>query len=221
MAIGADLVDRYHRAGAGAPERVAGGAFALENRLGLGRGRRLRRSANGYFGGWTLADVVLDAAQARHVAAGRCCSTCACRDRSTSAWSPSPSADDRTTSLGSCSNRPSASAMPSCRFRFHSGTMSELPTVSSTGCRRRENFTGLNGSMRPRPHSVRVCIHSLSRLQPQQPPPRRRDDGEPVEQAVESRQPVVLRDLAEDRVGVEAGIRRAGNQEPQVLLLPV
>ena len=43
MAIGADLRDRYHRAGAGAAERVARGARAVEDRLALLRRRLVDR----------------------------------------------------------------------------------------------------------------------------------------------------------------------------------
>jgi hypothetical protein len=39
--------------------------------------------------------------------------------------------------------------------------MSELPMVSSIGWRSVVNFTGLNGSMRPRPQSGRLAIQAL------------------------------------------------------------
>jgi hypothetical protein len=38
--------------------------------------------------------------------------------------------------------------------------MSEFPIVSSTGWPRTRNFTGLNGSILPRPHSGLVYIHA-------------------------------------------------------------
>jgi hypothetical protein len=40
--------------------------------------------------------------------------------------------------------------------------MSELPIVASTGCLSTPNFTGLNGSMRPRPQSGFRCIQASS-----------------------------------------------------------
>ena len=71
----------------------------------------------------------------------------------------------------------------------------------------------------PAPLGARLHPSAVAFL-PEQRPTRGRDDGEPVQNTVKSRQPVVLRDLAEDRAGVEAGIRRAGKQETAVLLLP-
>jgi hypothetical protein len=47
---------------------------------------------------------------------------------------------------------------------FHTGTMSLLPIVSSTGRPSMRNLTGLNGSMRPVPQSGLFRIHTSCSL---------------------------------------------------------
>ena len=91
--------------------------------------------------------------------------------------------------------------------------------VSSMGCFRMRNFTGLNGSMRPRPQSGRDAIQALaSRSRSSRAAsPGMIANRYSSRSTSESR--VFFAISARMRVGGEARVGRAGDQEAQVLLL--